>query len=137
MIYRLFTDQIVIIKDYQTVTVPEDLIDTINKTDSDDNKSQVGGFDTFHSIVHDGQSNNNDDDVHTPFSDDNHYLNKTINIILFLQPSLTVLIHEDILHHLHDDTSTIVHVLSSLLMYLRNKFVQSSLIMSLQSKFLQ
>ena len=48
-----------------------------------------------------------------------------------------MLIHEDILHHLHDDTSTVVHVLSSLLMYLRNKILQSSLLMSLWSKLLQ
>ena len=48
-----------------------------------------------------------------------------------------VLILEDILHHLHNDTSTVVHVLSSLLMYLRNEILRSSLFMSLQSKFQQ
>ena len=41
LIYRLSTNQIVITKDYQTVPVPEDLDDVINKTDSYDNKSQV------------------------------------------------------------------------------------------------
>ena len=114
VIYRLSTDQIVITKDYQTVIVPEDLNDAISKTNSYDNKSKVDDFDIIHSIVRDSQSNNNNDDVHSPFNDDNPYLHKTINIILSLQPSLMVFIHEDILHHLHADTSTVLHVLLSL-----------------------
>ena len=90
LIYRLSTDQIVITKDYQTVTVPEDLIDAISETDSYDNKSQVDDFDTIHSMVHDNQSNNNNDGIHNSFSNDNQYLHKTVNTILSLQPSLMV-----------------------------------------------
>ena len=135
--YRLSTDQIVVTKDYQTVPVPEDLVKWISKTESYNNKSQVDDFDTIHSIVHDDQSNNNNDDGHTPFSDRDQYLHKTVSTILSLQTSLTVLINEDILHHLHDDIFTVVHVLSSLSIYLRNKILRSSLLTSLQRKFLQ
>ena len=123
----------VITKDYQKVTLPDALSDTIRETDSYDNKSQVDDFDTIHSIVHDGQSNNNNNDVYTPFSDDDQYLHKTVKTILSPQPSLTVLIHEDILHHLHNDTSTVVHVQLSLLVSLRNGIIQSSLLTSLPS----
>ena len=48
-----------------------------------------------------------------------------------------MLIHEDILHHLQDDISKVVHVIFPLLMYLRYKILRSSLLMSLQSKFLR
>ena len=57
--YRLSMDQIVVTKNYQTVPVPDNLVDAISKTDSYDNKSQVDNLDTIHSIVHDDQSNNN------------------------------------------------------------------------------
>ena len=96
LIYRPSTNQMVFTKDYWTVPVPKDLVDTIWKTDLYDNKSQVDDFDMIHSIVHDGQSNNNDNDVHNPFSDDNQCLHETVNTILPLQQSLKVLIHEDI-----------------------------------------
>ena len=105
MIYRISTDQIVVTKDYQTVPVLEDLVDAIRKIDSYDNKSQVDDFDAIYLIVHDGQSNNNNDDGHTPFSDEDQYLHGTVSTILSLQPYLTVLIHENILHHFHNDTS--------------------------------
>ena len=74
--------------------------------------------------------------VKPPFSGEDQYLHETISTILSLQTSLSVLIHEDILHHLHDEISTVVHVLLSLLTYLRNKILQSFLLTSLQSKFL-
>ena len=137
MIYRLSTDQIVVTKDYRKVSVPEGLVDTINKTDSYDNKSQVNSLDTILSIVHDDQSNNNGDDGNNPFSDEDQYLHGIISAILPLQTSLTMLIHEDILYHIQDDFSKIVHVILSLLMYLQNKVLQSSLLTSLQSKFLR
>ena len=38
LIYRLSTDQILITKDYQQVPVSDDLIETMNKTNSYDNK---------------------------------------------------------------------------------------------------
>ena len=62
MIYRLSTDQILVTKKYQSVPVPEDLIEAINKTDSSDNKIQVNYFDSDHSIVRDDHSNNNNED---------------------------------------------------------------------------
>ena len=40
LIYRLSTDQIVVTKDYRTVLVVEDLVDTTSKTDPYDKKSQ-------------------------------------------------------------------------------------------------
>ena len=46
-------------------------------------------------------------------------------------------IHKDILHQIQDDITKVVHVISSLLMYLGNKIIQSSLLTSLQSKFLR
>ena len=46
---------------YQPIHVPEDLIEAINKMDSSNNKIQVDHFDSNHSIVQDGHSNNNKD----------------------------------------------------------------------------
>ena len=118
LIYRPSTDQIVVIKDYRTVPVPEDLVDTICKTDPYDNKSKVDDFDMIHSIAHDDQSNNYNNNDHIPFSNEDQYLQESLSTALSLQASLLVLIHEDILHYLHNDISTVVHVLLSLLMYL-------------------
>ena len=59
-----------------------------------------------------------------PFDNEDQYLQETVSNTLFLQASLLVLIHEDILHHLHEDISTVVHVLPSILMYLWNKILQ-------------
>ena len=136
LIYRPCTDQIVVTKDYQTVPVSEDLVNTINKTDSYDNKSQVDNLDTIQSIVHDNQSNNNNDDGNNSFCDEDQYLYGTVCAILPLQTSLTMPIHEDILHHIQDDISKVVHAILSLLMYLRNKVLQLSLLMSLPSKLI-
>ena len=44
--YKLFIDQILATKKYQSVPVPEDLIEEINETDSYDNKFQVNHFDS-------------------------------------------------------------------------------------------
>ena len=60
LIYRLSTDQILVTKEYQSVPVPDDLIKTISKTDSSDNKIHVNHFDGDHSIVQNDHSNNND-----------------------------------------------------------------------------
>ena len=79
MIYRLSTDQIVVTKDYQTVPVPEDLVDTICKTDPYENKSQVDDIITIHSIVHDNQSNNYDN--HMSINDEDQYMQE-INEVL-------------------------------------------------------
>ena len=62
--YRLSTDQILVTKEYQSVPVPEDLIEAINETDSSDNKIHVNHFNGDHSIVQDDYFNNNDDDGH-------------------------------------------------------------------------
>ena len=90
----------------------------------------------IHSIVHDEQSSNYVNSGHTPFNNENQYLQETISTTLSLQGSLLVVIHEDILKHLHNDISTVVHVLQSLLTYLRNKVLQSSLLTFLQNIFI-
>ena len=54
---------------YQSVPVPEDLIETMNKTDSSDNKIQINHFDSDHSIVRDDHPNNNNDESQTPSND--------------------------------------------------------------------
>ena len=51
---------------YQSVHIPEDLINTMNKTDSFNNKIQIDHFDSDQSIVRDDYSNNNDNDSQTP-----------------------------------------------------------------------
>ena len=45
---------------YQSVPVPEDLIETMNKTDPSDNKIQIDHFNSDQSVVRDDHSNNND-----------------------------------------------------------------------------
>ena len=63
------------------------------------------------------------------------YLHKVVITILCLQPSLTVSVHKDILHHLYEGISTVIHLLSSLLASLRGEILQSSLLTSLRNKF--
>ena len=58
LIYRLSTDQILVTKEYQSVHVPEDLIEAINKTNSYDNKTEVIHFNNDQAIVQDDYSNN-------------------------------------------------------------------------------
>ena len=108
MIYRLSTDQIVIPKNYQTVPVPEDLVDTICKSDLYENKSQVNDVDTILSIVHDDQSENYNDNDHTPVSSKDQHLQETNKVLQ-----------------------------SSLLTSLQSKFLRPSLLASLQYGFLQ
>ena len=69
LIFELSTDQILVTMKYQSVTVPEDLTETMNKTDSSDNKIQIDHFDSNQSVVLDDHSNNNDDDSQTPSND--------------------------------------------------------------------
>ena len=59
LIYRFSTDQILVIKEYQSVPVPEDLIKATSKTESYDNKNQTNCFDAKHPIIQDDHSNNN------------------------------------------------------------------------------
>ena len=63
LIYRLSTDQILVIKEYQSVPVPEDLIKATSETESYDNKNQTNRFGANHPIVQDDHSNNNNDYV--------------------------------------------------------------------------
>ena len=51
LIYKLSADQILVTMKYQSVPVPEDLIKTMKKTDSSDNKIQIDHFDIKQSIV--------------------------------------------------------------------------------------
>ena len=69
LIYKLSIDQILVTMKYQSVPIPEDLINTMNKIDSSDNKIQIDHFDSDQSIVWDNHSNNNDNDSQTPNND--------------------------------------------------------------------
>ena len=52
--------------EYQSVPVPEDLINTMNKTDSSDNNIQINHCNSKQRVVWDDHSNNKDDDSQTP-----------------------------------------------------------------------
>ena len=60
LIYKLFTDQILVTMKYQSVPVPKDIIETMNKTYSYDNKIQSDHFNIKQSVVQDDHSNNNE-----------------------------------------------------------------------------
>ena len=81
LIYRLSTDQIVVTKDYQTIPVPEYLVDTTCKSDPYENKSQVNDVDMIISIVHDDQSNNYDNNDRTSFNNEGQYLQETNEVL--------------------------------------------------------
>ena len=55
---------------YQSVPVPEDLIKTMNKTDSSNTKIRVDHFDSDQSIVQNIYSNNNKNNGWTHFNDE-------------------------------------------------------------------
>ena len=65
-VYNLSLDQIVVTMKYQLVPVPKDLIKSMNKTDSSNNKIRIDHFDIKQSIVRDDYSNNNKCDNQTP-----------------------------------------------------------------------
>ena len=65
------------------------------------------------------------------------YIHKVVNTILFLQPPLPMLLHDNILRLLYRGISTVVTILSSLFASSRSEFLQTSLLTSLRSKFLQ
>ena len=69
LIYKLSMDQILVTTKYQSIPVPEDLIETMNKTNSSDNKIQINHFNSNQSVVWDDHSNNNDDDSQTSSND--------------------------------------------------------------------
>ena len=75
----------VVTKDYQSVPVPEDTVETICKSDQFKTKSQLVDVNTILLRVHDDQSNNYDNNNHTPFSNKNQYLQETNT---FLRSSL-------------------------------------------------
>ena len=51
LIYRSFMDQILVTKEYQSIYVPEDLIEAISKTNSSDNKIEAIHFNNDQAIV--------------------------------------------------------------------------------------
>ena len=61
LIYRLSMDQVLVTKDYQSVPVPEDLIEATSETESYDYNNQTNSFKVNHSIVKDDCSNNKND----------------------------------------------------------------------------
>ena len=69
LIYKLYTDQILVTMKYQSVPVPEDIIKAMKGTDSFDNKIQINHFNIEHSIVRDDHSNNNHNDYQTSSND--------------------------------------------------------------------
>ena len=104
LIYRPSTDQIVVTKDYQTVPVSEDLIDTTGKY-------------TSISVKH-SETTNTSTFLQGLFA---MYLHKTVIISL------------DVPCHLYNGISTVVHLLMSLLISLWNGILQSSLLTPLPS----
>ena len=72
LIYRLSTDQILITKEYQSVHVPEDVIEAISETKSYDNKIQVIHFNSNYAIVQGDHSSNHNEDSHTHINDKNN-----------------------------------------------------------------
>ena len=66
LLFKLLTDQIIVIIKYQSVSVPEDLIGTTNKTDSSNNKNPIGSFDIEQSVVQNNHSNNREYNSQTP-----------------------------------------------------------------------
>ena len=56
-------------KEYQSVPIPEDLIETINESNSYDNKIQVINFNSNHSIAQDDHYNNHYEDGHIHIND--------------------------------------------------------------------
>ena len=77
LIYKIFTDQILVTMKYQSVPVPEDLIKAINKTDSSNNKIQVDHVNSEDSIVQNDHSNNNKDEGQTQSKDGDNYVDKS------------------------------------------------------------
>ena len=69
LIYKLSTDYILVTMEYQSVPVPEDLIKTMNETDSSDNYIQINHFDSDQPVVRDYRSDNNNNNSLTPSND--------------------------------------------------------------------
>ena len=74
LIYSLSTDQIVITKEYQTVPIPEDIGDTLCKSDPCENESQVKDINSIISTIHNDQSNNYNNNDHVSINDEDQYL---------------------------------------------------------------
>ena len=51
---------------YQSVPVPDDLIKTMSKTESSNNRIQIDCFNIKQSVIRDNHSNNNEYDSQTP-----------------------------------------------------------------------
>ena len=62
-------DEMLATMEYQSVPIPEDSIETMNKINSSDTKIQVNHFDSNQSIAWDDHSNNDNDDSKTQNSD--------------------------------------------------------------------
>ena len=77
LIYIVSTDQILVTMKYQSVPIPENLIKTINETDSSNNKIQGDHINNEDSIVQDDHSNNNKDDGRTQFKDNDSSVDKS------------------------------------------------------------
>ena len=59
LIYDLWRDKVIVATNYQSVPVPADLFEPMNRTESSNNKIQIDHFDIKQSIVQMDYSNNN------------------------------------------------------------------------------
>ena len=75
LIYKLSTDQILVTMEYQSIPVPEDLTETINKKCSSGNNIQINHFDSDRPVIQNFHSDNNNDDSLTPNNDKDHFDN--------------------------------------------------------------
>ena len=77
LIYKLSTNQILVTMKYQSIPVPEDLIEAIKEKDSFNNKIQIDHVNSEDSIVQDDNSNNNKDDGQAQSKDKNSSVDKS------------------------------------------------------------
>ena len=56
------------------------------------------------------------------------YLQEVVTTILCLQPFVPMSVHRDTLRHLYEDIYTVIHLLLSLLTYLRSEIPRPSLL---------
>ena len=83
LIYRLSTDQILVTKEYQSIHVPEDLIEVISKANSSDNKIQAIHFNNNQAIVQNDHSNHHNKNSHIHVNHtDNPKIRDTMNQIV-------------------------------------------------------
>ena len=79
LIHNISIDQILVTMKYQSVPVPEDLIEVTNEIDASDNKIHVNHFYNNYFIVQDNHSNINNNNGCTHFSDAHNFEDESDN----------------------------------------------------------